>query len=134
MSSIVTSNKKILLKNLYWASARFPLKLIPDSKIEFLDIDSKEREEGESKFGFIRLLTVAIDVTLSLMTRQRLIFWIAFTFTLAGILLSVIPMLSALILIGALLITIRYKYFTFASYATKIKVSESANIVLPDRS
>jgi hypothetical protein len=123
----------ILSKSLYWCGARFPLDFEKNIQVTLLDIDSHERNEGESKFGFFKLLNTASNIILSLMTLPRLIIWSLISLTLSAIVLPTLPYLSVLLIGGTLLVILRYKLLAGARYLNKIRVSESANINLPDR-
>jgi hypothetical protein len=113
---------------------RFPLDFEKNVQVKFLDIDSHERNEGESKFGFFKLLGTAANIILSLMTIPRLITWCFVALLLAVAAFSTLPLLSIFFIIGALLLILRYNYLASARYLKTIRVSESANVILPNRS
>jgi glycosyltransferase involved in cell wall biosynthesis len=57
----------------YWRWLRFPLPRRPEGALRKIEIDTEERRLGESKYGFLRLVTLGIDGMLSLIAPPRLI-------------------------------------------------------------
>lgn len=61
-----------LLQPRYWHYMRFPLPRRPEGALRKIEIDSEERVFGESKYHFRRLVNLAIDAVVSLMSKPRL--------------------------------------------------------------
>ena len=56
----------------YWHYLRFPLPRRPVGALRKIEIDTEERELGESKYDFRRLVELAVNAVTSLMTGARL--------------------------------------------------------------
>ena len=56
----------------YWRYLRFPLPRRPAGALRKIHVETEERVLGESKYGFRRLVNLAIDGVLSQMSRVRL--------------------------------------------------------------
>jgi glycosyltransferase involved in cell wall biosynthesis len=56
----------------YWHYLRFPLPRQPEGALRKIYVDTEERKFGESKYGFRRLVNLAIDGVLSQMPQSRL--------------------------------------------------------------
>ena len=72
-----------LLQPRYWNYLRFPLP--PPGALQMISVDTQERTLGESKYDFRRLVNLAIDAVVSLMTRARLSAMVAAATMLAGL-------------------------------------------------
>jgi len=73
----------ILSESRYWPYLRFPLPTEPAGATIFVEVDSEERTVGESKYNVLRLVALAIDGVLSLISKVR-----AVSITAAVILMS----------------------------------------------
>lgn len=61
----------ILAQPRYWRYLRFPLPHEPQGATRFVAIDTAERTQGESKYDLPRLVNLALDGVLSLVSRRR---------------------------------------------------------------
>jgi glycosyltransferase involved in cell wall biosynthesis len=118
-----------MLQPRYWHYLRFPLPRRPDGVLRKIHIETEERILGESKYHFRRLVNLAIDAVLSLMTKSRL----AVVLLLAGIIgalsiwVGVWPLALA---IGAAMGWLLRRWFILhrADTLQKMQVLESANV------
>jgi dolichol-phosphate mannosyltransferase len=78
-----------LLQPRYWHYLRFPLPRRPEGALRKINIDTKERVLGESKYDLRRLVKLAIDAVVSLMTGARLTVMLLVSGVLVALLLRV---------------------------------------------
>lgn len=64
--------RQLLQQPRYWTYLRFPLPRRPEGALRKIYVDTEERQLGESKYGFRRLVRLAIDGVLSQMPAARL--------------------------------------------------------------
>ena len=65
--------RELLRHPRYWRWLRFPLPRRPEGALRKIYVDSQERTLGESKYGFRRLVNLAIDGILSLIPTTRFV-------------------------------------------------------------
>jgi glycosyltransferase involved in cell wall biosynthesis len=113
----------------YWRYLRFPLPRRPEGAVRLVPIDTVERTQGESKYGFRRLALLAVDGVLSLISPVRTMFLSTVLGAVAAalILAGVWP-LALLVVAGWLWLAVRFRRLRRADALEVIEVEESANV------
>ena len=117
--------EEMLKQPRYWRLIRFPLPT--DASLCTLRVDMVERDHGASTYGFTRLLGLALDGVLALMTWPRVAAIVAACFALAFVSLRSawqVPAASAA-LAGSLMLG-RYRWLDRADYLGKLILKESS--------
>ena len=83
----------------YWKSARFPLPPAADFRVAKFDVDTVERNSGDSKYHFWRLISFAIDVLFSLISWPRIAALLTFGTAVAVGLWFLFPVLSIVVVL-----------------------------------
>lgn len=111
-----------------WRFLRFPLPREPGA-LATIEVDSVERETGQSKYGTLRLVRLALDAMLSLMPPDRV------ALALAGAALSIglaigsgLWPVALVVVAGTGLLARRYRALRRADGLDRIRVRESANV------
>ena len=112
----------------YWRFLRFPLPRA-SGELALLEIDTRERERGESKYGPMRLARLAIDAVLSLMSpfRARIGLLALGLLGLVSVVAGAWPVLLLLVPIAIWLVH-RYRELRSGHLLKLMKVRESANV------
>lgn len=121
--------REILHNPRYCHYLRFPLQRGKPGSVRFIEVDMAERVVGESKYGPLRLLKLAVDGTLS-MTSPRRFAILAGLFLLCAVALSfALGWLVGLFLLGTGgLLVIRYVRLGRKDLFDRMVVEESGNV------
>ena len=122
-----TVTVRILATPRTWRYLRFPLESFSNGRVDVIDIDMRERVLGESKYGFVRLVDLAIVGILTQISPARLAGISALGLASAGVLgyagfpfVAVIPTAAV---VGLLL---RYARLGDALLLQRMEVAESS--------
>lgn len=121
--------RRILEQPRYWRYLRFPLPTEPAGVVRFIPVHTPERVHGESKYGFLRLVNLAVDGTLSVLSTARLVI-IGLLVTLLGVVLVAIGCapLAVLLALAALWPLQRFLALRRKDTLKRIEVTECANV------
>jgi len=113
----------------YWHYLRFPLPRHPDGALRKIYVDMEERVFGESTYTIGRLVKLAIDGTLSQISKQRFAVLLGMG---AGVSILLafgrIWSLSAIVLVALLLTARHYQSLGRGDLLERMHVSESGNV------
>lgn len=131
---LVTANvARSLLQPRYWHYLRFPLPRRPEGALRRIYVDTEERVLGESKYDFRRLVNLAIDAVMSLMTGARLVVVFSIVGAIALLLIAVgLWPLALLVAAGMGWLLRRWIALHRTDTLQRMQVLESANV--PNRS
>lgn len=119
--------REILKLRRYWRFARFPLPSPASGRLAILEVDMKERVEGESTYSFGRLAGLVIDGVIAFLTPRRLLVQIAVSLATAGLFLFLGHVLLAMLLVVPVAaIGIRFVQLQRTNYLEKLVVVESS--------
>ncbi len=119
--------REILQMPRYWRFARFPLPDPASGRLATLDVDMKERVEGQSTYGFGRLAGLVVDGVIAFLTPRRLLVQLAVSLAAAGLLLFLDhALLAVLLLVPIAMIGIRFVQLDRRNYLEKLVVVESS--------
>ena len=121
---------QIFGKSRYWRTGRFRLPSDANINLAMVDIDMPERAQGESKYNFSRLASIAIDTILSLMSPGRLFFFAMIATIIAVYLLKINEVATAGIAFMGIGFIWRYFHILSGRSKSIIQVVESENIYL----
>jgi glycosyltransferase involved in cell wall biosynthesis len=118
--------KDLLRHRRYWRFLRFPLPDAP-GRLSFVDIDTMERSVGRSKYTFLKLTALALDGVISLLTRTRLMSFLAVLIALAAVMWQLGSWwLSVSMLAVAGMLVARYVWLGWYDPLERITILESA--------
>jgi len=113
----------------YWHYLRFPLPRRPEGALRRIYVDTEERVLGESKYGFRRLVNLAIDGVLSQMPRSRLGMLLVGMGVMAALLVRCAMWPLSLLVAGAMAWLIRrYAGLSRPDFLQRMQVLESGNV------
>ncbi len=124
--------RMILAEPRYWRYLRFPLPREPEGATVFVPIDTAERVHGESKYDLWRLVNLAIDGVLSLMSRRRALILFVISALVGVGLTGIGHWVLALLVFGALAHFIaRDRQLGRRDALERLEVLEEANLPAP---
>jgi glycosyltransferase involved in cell wall biosynthesis len=113
----------------YWHYLRFPLPRQPEGALRKIYVDTEERVLGESKYGFRRLVNLAIDGVLSQMPQSRLAMLLVGMGVMAALLVRCGMWPLSLLVAGAMAWLIRrYAGLSRPDFLQRMQVLESGNV------
>jgi len=126
--------RELLAAPQYWNYLRFPLPRQPEGVLRMIPVDTEERRLGESKYNFRRLVVLAVDAVLSLLSESR-------AFVLAALVLVADYLLAraghwtlAIVLsLGLAFAAARYRALRRPELLDEMRVLESGNAPPPSR-
>jgi glycosyltransferase involved in cell wall biosynthesis len=127
---LVSANvaEMILAEPRYWRYLRFPLSRVSGT-VEMIPIDTVERVHGESKYNLVRLVDLAIDGILCLISRPRALFLAAVALALSAALLTTQWWPGSLLLVLSLVFMARrYREVGRPDALRVIEITESTNL------
>jgi len=121
--------RRILEQPRYWRYLRFPLPTEPEGAVRFVPVDTLERAHGESKYGFLRLVNLALDGILSVLSTTRLMTIGLLVMSLGAVLVAVgCAPLAVLLALAALWPLQRFLALRRKDTLQRIEVTECANV------
>ena len=125
--------QRFLREPRYWHYVRFPLAELSGGALRFVPIDGPERTLGESKYGPLRLLGLAVDGLLTAMSTRRLLVNAIGAMALAALLAWGGAGAAALALL-ALLAAVAWRFAALRrpGALARLRVIEQANFPDPD--
>ncbi len=116
----------------YWRYLRFPLPRHPEGTLRKIEVDTHERVLGESKYGFRRLLDLAVDGTLSQMPAPRFVALMVITALLVVVLAAVRWWLPAVLaVLGGAWLLYRYRCLYEPDLLRRMRVTDCGNVSPP---
>ena len=121
--------RQVLERPRSWRYLRFPLPREPEGALRLIPVDTLERAHGESKYGFLRLVNLASDGVLCLVSTPRLVALGLFAALVAVALVAAgLWPLAALLLLAALWPLERLRRLRRGDALERIEVTECANV------
>jgi glycosyltransferase involved in cell wall biosynthesis len=121
--------RRILEQPRYWRYLRFPLPRQPEGALRFVPVDTLERAHGDSKYGFLRLVNLALDGMLSVLSTKRFMV-LGLLAMLFGALLVVLGFAPIAVLLALLALWPLRRFLVLRRRDTleRIEVAECANV------